>query len=137
MRHRVLRRIGNYHLDRVPVPAIARVLVRVIGHHNSHVQVLCVPRKCHRARVIRRTTPGPATVLLEQHQLPALLKRDLALELRIRPVRRIAVQCNACSLRVVEHVLCAQRQVLRIRAGDANEHECSHYSRCDESTGLH
>ena len=137
MRHRVLRRIGKYHLDRVSVPAIARVLVRVIGDDNSHVQVLCVPRKRHRARVISRTTPGPASVLLEQHQLPALLKRDLALKLRISPVRRIAVQCNACSLCVVEHVLCAQRQVLRIRAGDANEQEYSHHSRCNKSTGLH
>ena len=108
VRHGVLRRVGKYHLDRVPVPATPTVLVRVICDDNSDVQVRCVPCKGHCARMIRRATPCASAELLEQHQLSALLKRDLALELQVGPVRCIAIQCDARALRVVEHVLCAQ-----------------------------
>ena len=104
VRHRVLRSIGKHDLGRVTIPGSSSVLVRVVRHHDPQVQVLRIPRKCHRARVIRRATPGAPCVLLKQHQLPALLKRNLALKLCIRPVRGIPVSRNARSLRVVLHV---------------------------------
>ena len=105
MRDRVLRRIGKAYLYAVPVPSTPSILVILVGHHQSDIQVLLVPCKSHRARVILGAVPCSTLILLEQDQFSPLFKRNLALELQNIPVRRITINRYTDLCRVILHVL--------------------------------